>query len=80
MSASIHYRNASKADPTLSVDAPSSFIEALEKAFGYLPIVLSSAHVGMLKGLAINGRGEHGYDDLIEKIEKFGSVEVYASW
>jgi hypothetical protein len=80
MGATIHYRNASKADPSLDVNAPSSFIEALERGFGHLPIVLSDAHVEMLRGMAINSRGESGYEDLIEKIQKYGSIEVYASW
>jgi len=80
VSATIHYRNASKSDPVLAVDAPSSFIESLEKAFGSLPIISSGSHVDMLKGMGITSHGESGYQDAIDKIEKLGAIEIYASW
>jgi hypothetical protein len=80
VSATIHYRNASKADPSLSVNAPSSFIEALERAFSPLPVVLGEDAIPVLQGMMAVSRGESGYEDLIEKITHYGTVEVYASW
>ena len=82
MSATIHWRSTAKSDPHLKeVGAPSSFIESIERAFGGFPVELDEKAVPVLRGMTVMYH-EHpnGYDEIIELIEKHGSIELYASY
>lgn len=82
MSATIHYRKVGKSDPYLkNVMAPSAFIESMERAFGRFPVELGSQDICALRGMKAMHNGEHNpYTELIEIIERFGLVEVYATY
>ena len=84
MGATIHYRKTSKVDPHLKcVGAPSSFMESLTRAFGHFPCEVSDAHIPILQGMAALGsknEDDNPYLEVIELIEKIGSIELYASW
>lgn len=84
MSATIHYRKTAKADPYLKqVGAPSSFIESLKRAFGGFPVELTESSIPILRGMqAVAGfpPNDDAYGEVIELIEKFGSIELYASY
>jgi hypothetical protein len=83
MGATIFYRQVKPQDNTsLGVDAPSSFIEAMEKAFGDKPWRLTEEDVQVLKGMAAvyDGYSEHPFKDLIKAVERLGVVEVWPEW
>jgi len=84
MSATIHYRQTSKVDPYLKTcSAPSSFIESIEDAFHHFPCELEESDIGTLRGMAsvYNSLEEDNpYKELIDLIEKFGSIKIYASY
>lgn len=80
MSATIHYRKTSTVDPYLKcVGAPSSFIQTLERAFGHFPCELSETSISTLKGMSAMTDNQ-AYEEIIDLIEKFGSIELYASY
>lgn len=77
MSASIHWRKIKNSpDPRLGVSAPSSFIEAMERAFGGRAWELDAKAVPVLRGMAAVSNDE-AFEQMIELIEKFGEIEVY---
>ena len=79
MSASIMWRPVAKTDKTLDgVWAPSTFIKAMEEAFGTMPIRLSDSHLSMLRAMAaVHGEGEHNpYRELIDIIERLDGAEI----
>jgi len=82
MGANIHYRRTSKVDPSLEhIMAPSSFIESLERAFGF-PCELGEAAIPVLRGMSVMhaDRRHNPYEEVIELIERLGSIELYASY
>ena len=84
MSTTIHYRNMSKTDPHLkNVGAPGSFIQSMQKAFGRFPCELAEKDYAKLSGMAIMYSGsddDNPYREVIDLIEKFGRIELYASY
>lgn len=83
MSANIYFRQVRPIDSeSLSVYAPSSFIESMTEAFGVFPCILGANEVPVLKGMAALNRdgGGNPYSELIEAINKYGTVEVYAEY
>lgn len=87
MSASIHYRPTSTKDPTLQqVGSPSQFIEIMKRAFGNFPCSLGIGEVRVLRGMSAMCRDnwvEYGIDpymEIIDIIEKIGSIQLYASY
>jgi len=80
MSATIHYRKTAKSDPSLkTVNAPSVFIQHIERAFGGFPLELDAKDIPVLRGMAAI-QPDSGFDELIELIDKFGSIAIYASY
>ena len=61
-----------------SVASKSALFEALQNAFGNMPMNLERQHVGTLKG--IRACGHQGADELIDAIHKHGEIQVDASW
>lgn len=81
MSATIRYRPTSKEGPSLDVMAPSSFIEAIERAFGAFPVELDEDSILILQGMAAADQGKSSsYEDVIETIKRVGSIHLYATW
>ena len=85
MSANIYYRVLPCKNRDIDVSAPSSFIEAMRRAFGEHPWILDSDSLGTLRGLAAGyGAGKNPYDDVISKIERvdgeFNTIEVWPEW
>lgn len=81
MSASIYYQAVK--GKNLSVGAKSSFLAAIERAFGGVPCVLSEHDVLKLQGLAAAFDSEDqraAVQELIEAIEKHASVRVWAEY
>ncbi len=82
MSANIYYRPTKETGFQLSVDAPSTFMENIRKAFlSEFPLIFGQDSVQTLKGMAAMHHGEENpYDELIEAIEKHETIEVYAKY
>lgn len=76
MGASIYWRPTNRGR-NLSVGAWSSFLDALRKAFGELPVKLSEKDLPTLRGMAAVD-GEFGR--LVALIEENGEIEIYAEW
>lgn len=80
MSATIHYRVIAEADPYLkTVGSASSLIDALERAFGSFPCKLSEEHIPVLRGMAAVSF-KQPCNEIIEIIENFGEIELYATY
>ena len=61
--------------------APQSFMETMRKAFGDFPCELSEADLQKLNGMAIMFTDDcNPYTDLIDAINKHGTIEVYAEY
>lgn len=83
MGASIMYRPVDpKADRTLDVGAPSSFIEAMERVFGPHPWRLDHASVDTINGMAaVYGEArDNPYHQIVDKICELGAIEVWPEW
>lgn len=81
MGATIHYRPTGKEGPRLSVMAPSSFIEAITRAFGTFPVELNEGSIPVLRGMAAADKGmADDYGDVIETIERVGSIHLYVTY
>ena len=66
------------------VGAPSSFKQAMETAFGTMPIRLSDAHIDKLTAMAAvagGGNEDNPYSALIDILERVdGPIEVWAEY
>ncbi len=81
MGASIYWRPVDTAKHYLEIDGRSSFIAAIERAFGKLPVKLSCEDIPMLKGMAaVADERNNPYEELISKIGQVGTIEVWAEW
>ena len=73
MSATIFWEPALTKAKSLRVMAPSSFISAMERANTF-----SASVIPTLRGMAATMNDENNpFNELIEKIEKYGSVSVW---
>jgi hypothetical protein len=80
MSATIHYRRTDKKDPTLPINAPSHFLEIMERAFGELPIRVDSASVPTIMGMIAAEPGmAKDFQEVVETIQRVGAIEIWAS-
>ena len=78
MSATIFWEPVSTKAKSLRVMAPSSFISAMERANLSLPNTFDKSSVSILRGMAATMNDENNpFNELIEKIEKYGSVSVW---
>ena len=84
MGASIYWEKAGTTAPTLRrVSAPSSFIDAMNRAFYDYPWTLCSDDVSRLQGMAAIFGGsdkDNPYLELVDLIEKFAALKVWPSW
>lgn len=61
--------------------ATSSFISALGRAFGPIPVKLSVSQIPKLEGMATMYEYKpNPYENLINKIHEFGQVEVWGEY
>lgn len=82
MSATICWRPSAKNDKHLNVGAPSSFMEVMKNAgFGF-PCAVTLSDVPVLRGMAaVYGRNDQNpnpFDELLDLVEKYGSIELWA--
>lgn len=78
MSANIYWEPVLTNAKRLRVMAPSSFISALERADLPLPNTFDESAIPILRGMAATMNEENNpFQELIEKIEKYGSVSVW---
>ena len=78
MSANIYWEPVSIKTKRLRVMAPSSFISAMERANLPLPNTFDESTIPTLRGMAATMNEENNpFLELIEKIEKYGSVSVW---
>lgn len=77
MSANFYFEPV-KPGRSLEVSAPSSFRGALEEAFGELPLVLSGNDAATLRGMKAAKCEPEAITQLMEAIDKYGSVRVWA--
>ena len=78
MSATIFWEPISTKAKSLRVMAPSSFISTMERANLPLPNTFSASVIPTLRGMAATMNDENNpFNELIEKIEKYGSVSVW---
>lgn len=83
MGANIYFHQMKPVDgQSISCHAPSSFIASMERAFGEFPCVLDSENVPVLKGMAAMSHdgGGNPYQEIIDAIDKYGTIKVYAEW
>ena len=83
MSAAIYYRPAKPFKDTLSTFAPQDFMDKLEKATGLRPpCTVGKEFLRELRVLAkLNtDGGGNPFEELVEAIEKYGEVELEASY
>lgn len=83
MSASILYRPL--ADQRKCVDdvlAPSRFLGVMGKCFGNLPFTLGEGAIPTLSGMAATWDDDmhNPFERIIELIEKYGTIEVWAEY
>ena len=78
MSATIFWEPVSTKAKSLRVMAPSSFISAMERADFPLPNTFDESTIPVLRGMAATMNDENNpFNELIEKIKKYGSVSVW---
>lgn len=78
MSANIYWEPVSIKTKRLRVMAPSSFISTMERANLPLPNTFDESAIPTLRGMAATMNEENNpFLELIEKIEKYGSVSVW---
>ncbi len=82
MGASIYFEPTERKKHDVSAMAPQTFIRAMEKVFGRFPCQLNSGCIPQLAAMsAMHGDAKHNpYQDLINGIEKFGSIQVDAEY
>jgi hypothetical protein len=84
MSASICYRPVDPKPKTIGAYAPSSFMEAMERAGMQLPCTIGKGAIPVLSGMSATwGKGADSpnpYQNVIDAIEKYGDIELWAEY
>ena len=81
MSASIFYQPIN--GKRLTVSTPSSFLAALERAFGQGPWQLNQSHYSTLRGLAAGMDDEEkrrAIEDITDAIQQHDAIRVWAEY
>lgn len=84
MSANIYYKQVKPKDRQgINTTAPSSFIAAMERAFGFAPWRLTAEHIPILTGMMAVVPFEHDeyngpYEQLIDAIHQLEMIEAWA--
>lgn len=82
MSANIYYQPVETNRHDVYATAPSSFMAAMEKVFGF-PCELDEKSVSQLEAMAAAsqwGDDHNPYRDLIDGIEKYGRIRVFSEY
>jgi hypothetical protein len=80
MSANIYWKPASpKGGHIIRVDAPSTFMEAMKRAFGSFPCTLEQNDVGKLEGMAAMLRSDihNPYIELINLLDIHKTIDLW---
>lgn len=83
MSANILYRPVKPNNgKSLSVMAPSAFLETMGECFGDPPFILERKDVPILHGMAAawSDKDNNPFEKLMEEIEKKDAIEVWAEY
>ena len=83
MSATIYARQVKPITGTsISCSWPSSFMDIMTRAFGRFPLELNDINVDKLTAMAatIDKGKDNPYQEIIDLVEKLGTVEVYAKY
>ena len=83
MSATIHYRRASRRDPYLPTMAPSSFMATMERLGYCLPCAIKPSAIPQLRAIcAYDPPNAEPYEALIEALEGADEegLELYAQY
>lgn len=81
MSATILYRPGKPKVKSLEVSTPSAFLEIMQKCFGDPPFTLRKENIPTLSGMAAAWTDENNpFQRIIDNIEKYGGIEVWAEY
>jgi len=84
VSANIYWRPVSKNNKSLNVLAPSSFQERMREVGLCLPCTVRQGDASLLKGMAAGyGREKdrpNPFDQILELLEKYDEVELWAEY
>lgn len=82
MSAAIVYRPIKpKGEKNLGVLFPSGFLEIMQKCFGDPPFTLETKDIPILTGMAAAWTDDDNpFQRIIDKIEQYGGIEVWAEY
>lgn len=81
MGASIHYRFVNDKNPRLPVNAPSNFLEAMERAFGSRPFTITEERLGVINGLAAGMPHEREtWEKIAILVSDEGPIEIWPEW
>ena len=82
MSATILYRPIKRNDgKSLGISAPSRFLEVMGKCFGDPPFTLEKKDIPILQGMAAACcDNPNSFESIIDKIENYGAIEVWAEY
>ena len=85
MGATIFYRVVERSNDSLSVSTPSSFVSAMERAFGSQPWKLDEKDLATLRGMeATTATGSlsevNPFQQIINLIEDGKSIEVWPEY
>lgn len=82
MSASIYFKPVKPtANTRLNVGAPSTFIKAMERAFGHFPCLVNRGNIEKLKGMAsMYDCRDSPFEELINLLEHHEALELWAEY
>ena len=80
MGVSILWKPVRNDGRTLPVGGRSSFVEALREVWGTEPWVFTATEIQSLRAIGAGTKEREAITDLIDAIEKHGSVEVFLSY
>lgn len=82
MSANIYWRRVAKSNKSFDIGAPSSFLQAMGRAFGdSFPMRLGREHLPTLHGLECASEGMYEtYHQIIEAIETNDEIEIWPEY
>lgn len=78
MSANIYWEPVKLESRSLSIDAPSSFIETMECAFGSGPWIIDESNDEFLRGLSIGGFSEAA--KIAGLVKKYKKIKIWAKY
>lgn len=66
----------------LPISCPSTFIEIINKAFHTFPLILTKQDIPKIEGIkaALSTNVEDDFALLMEAIDKYGSIKIFADY